>query len=561
VIRPWTDLRTGRHGKLPRGALQIALAIAVVCVPVIAQNKPAAASNAGSYRIAGTVVNVATGEPIQRAVVSALGQDQIHSIASVVSDAQGHFALEGLAAAKYPLSASKRGFRTALYDDHEGYNTAIVTGPDQDTTHLIFFLVPGAVLHGVVSGDGGDPVEGARVMLFEKPRHPTQDERFLQLEPATTDDTGAYEFGNLADGDYFVAVAAHPWYAVAMQRAGVNLPGNGASDAAAQLDAAYPITYFDSTTDEASAMAISLAKGSREEANINLHAVPALQFLVQPPRDQQDQNQFRPIMLRQSIFGVQVPTDMMATGDPTRPGLIGVAPGHYELEQGNPPHISELEATASGQIDPDSGSASAPVTGTLRMSAGGMPPEDIPLFLQPQEAAESHAKLTAHAHNGQFQFNSVVPGSWAVMVMSPSGVVPALSVQSGGTRHAANVFTVRDQPLNLVVTVGEETERIEGFARKEGKGFAGAMIVLVPKHLNNLEALARRDQADSEGSFSLRDVVPGQYTIVAIEDGWELDWMQPGVLTRYLPGGTAVTLNGSSGGDVHLAGPVAVQPR
>jgi len=102
--------------------------------PVIAQNKPAAASNAGSYRIAGTVVNVATGEPIQRAVVSALGQDQIHSIASVVSDAQGHFALEGLAAAKYPLSASKRGFRTALYDDHEGYNTAIVTGPDQDTT-------------------------------------------------------------------------------------------------------------------------------------------------------------------------------------------------------------------------------------------------------------------------------------------------------------------------------------------------------------------------------------------------------------------------------------------
>jgi hypothetical protein len=561
VIRPWTDLRTGRHGKLPRGALQIALAIAVVCVPVIAQNKPAAASNAGSYRIAGTVVNVATGEPIQRAVVSALGQDQIHSIASVVSDAQGHFALEGLAAAKYPLSASKRGFRTALYDDHEGYNTAIVTGPDQDTTHLIFFLVPGAVLHGVVSGDGGDPVEGARVMLFEKPRHPTQDERFLQLEPATTDDTGAYEFGNLADGDYFVAVAAHPWYAVAMQRAGVNLPGNGASDAAAQLDAAYPITYFDSTTDEASAMAISLAKGSREEANINLHAVPALQFLVQPPRDQQDQNQFRPIMLRQSIFGVQVPTDMMATGDPTRPGLIGVAPGHYELEQGNPPHISELEATASGQIDPDSGSASAPVTGTLRMSAGGMPPEDIPLFLQPQEAAESHAKLTAHAHNGQFQFNSVVPGSWAVMVMSPSGVVPALSVQSGGTRHAANVFTVRDQPLNLVVTVGEETERIEGFARKEGKGFAGAMIVLVPKHLNNLEALARRDQSDSDGSFSLRDVVPGQYTIVAIEDGWELDWMQPGVLTRYLPGGTAVTLNGSSGGDVHLAGPVAVQPR
>ena len=564
MMRIWTDLRTGRHGSLRRGLMrliQIALAIAVVGTPLVAQDKPATASNAGSYRIAGTVVNVATGEPIQRAVVSALGQDQIHSIASVVSDTEGHFALEGLAAAKYPLSASKRGFRTALYDDHEGYNTAIVTGPDQDTTHLIFFLVPGAVLHGVVSGDGGDPVEDARVMLFEKPRHPTQGDRFLQLESATTDDTGAYEFGNLAEGDYFVAVAAQPWYATAMHRAGGNSAVNGASDAAVQLDVAYPITYFDSTTDEASASAITLAKGSRAEADINLLAVPALHFLVQPPRNQQDQNQFRPIMLRQSIFGVQVPTDMMATGDPTRPGLIGVAPGHYELEQGNPPHISELDATASGQIEPDSGSATFTVTGTLKMSAGGMPPEEIPLILQPQEGAESHTKLIAHAHNGQFHFNSVAPGPWAVTVIGASGVVPALAVQSGSTARSGNEFAVHDQPLNLVVTLGEGTARIDGFARKDGKGFAGAMIVLVPKHLSNLEALARRDQSDSDGSFSLRDVVPGRYTIVAIEDGWELDWMHPGALARYLPGGTAVTLNGSSPGDVHLAEPVVVQPR
>ncbi len=544
--------------------LQIALAIAVVCVPVIAQNKPAATPIAGSYRIAGTVVNVATGEPIQRAVVSALGRDDNRSIASVVSDAQGHFVLEGLSAAKYPLSASKRGFRTALYDDHEGYNTAIVTGPDQDTTHLIFFLVPGAVLHGVVSGDGGDPVEGERVMLFKKPRHPTQGDRFLQLDSATTDDTGAYEFGNLADGDYFVAVAAQPWYAMAMHRAGGNSPGNGAIDAAAQLDVAYPITYFDSTTDETSATAISLAKGGREEADINLHAVPSLHFVVPPPRDQQDRNQFTPVMLRQSIFGTPIPAEVMFTTDSAHPGvkeLNGVAPGHYELALGNPPHIAELDATASGQVDLDSESAAVPVTGALRMSGGGMPPEEIPLILQPQEGTESHTKLIAHAHNGQFQFNAVVPGSWAVMAMGASGVVPALALQSGSTAHSGNEFTVRDQPINLVVILGEETARIDGFARKDSKGFAGAMIVLVPKHAGNLEALARRDQSDSDGSFSLRNVVPGQYTIVAIEDGWELDWMQPGVLARYLPGGTAVTVNDSSEDLVHLAGPVVVQPR
>jgi carboxypeptidase family protein len=577
VIRPWREVRTGRHGSLRPGLrslllprlmliclLHVALAIAAVRPPAVAQDKPATPSNGGSYRIVGTVINVATGEPIQRAVVSALGQDQTHSTASVVSDTQGHFAIEGLPAAKYPLSASKRGFRTALYDDHEGYNTAIVTGPDQDTTHLIFFLVPGAVLHGVVSADGGDPVEGARVMLFEKPRHPTQDERFLQLESATTDDTGAYEFGDLADGDYFVAVAAQPWYATAMHRAGGNLPGNGANDAGAQLDVAYPITYFDSTADEASAAEITLAKGGRMEANINLHAVSALHLGIPPPRDQLDKNQFHPIMLRQSIFGAQVPTDMMLTPDPTRPGgsqLIGVAPGHYELEQGNPPHITEMDATASGQIDSEAGSATVAVTGTLKMSAGGMPPEEIPVILQPQQGAESHAKQVATAQNGRFHFDSVAPGPWSVKVIGAGGEMPALAVESGGTAHGGNQVAVHDRPLDLVVTVGEGTTRVEGFARKDGKGFPGAMIVLVPKQANNLEALVRRDQSDSDGSFSLPDVVPGQYTIVAIEDGWELDWIHPGVLARYLPGGTAVTVNGSSGDIVHLAGFVAVQPR
>ncbi len=563
MMRIWADLRTGGHGSLRRGlmrVIQIALAIVVACAPVVAQNRPATASNDGSYRIAGTVVNVATGEPIQRAVVSALGEDENRSIASVVSDAQGHFALEGLPAAKYPLSASKRGFRTALYDDHEGYNTAIVTGPDQDTTHLIFFLVPGAVLQGVVSGDGGDPVEGARVGLFEKPRHPTQNDRIPPLETSVTDDTGAYEFGNLADGDYLVAVFARPWYAMYGPSGGS--ASNAVGDASAQLDVAYPITYFDSTTDEASATAISLAKGSREEVDINLHAVPALRIAVDAPR-REDGRLARP-ELQQIVFGAPIPAENVGIFARVNGGTTefnGVPPGHYELTVGDPPHIVELSATESRQVDSDSGSAMVAVTGTLRMQRGGMPPENAHIILWPQEGAASHANLDSDVHNCLFRFDGVAPGSWLVRVQNGGMLMPVLAVGAGSHAHAGNMFTVRDQPLNLVVTIGEGTARIEGFARKDGKGFAGAMIVLVPKHAANLEAMARRDQSDSDGSFSLRDVVPGQYTIVAIEDGWELDWVHPGVLARYLPGGTAVTLNGSSEGDVHLAGPVVVQPR
>jgi hypothetical protein len=65
-----------------------------------------------------------------------------------------------------------------------------------------------------------------------------------------------------------------------------------------------PVTYFDSTTDEASATPIALAGGSREEANINLHPAPALHLAVAAPR-KADGSVARP-ELRQTVFGTQI---------------------------------------------------------------------------------------------------------------------------------------------------------------------------------------------------------------------------------------------------------------
>ena len=87
------------------------------------------------------------------------------------------------------------------------------------------------------------------------------------------------------------------------------------------------------------------------------------------------------------------------------------------------------------------------------------------------------------------------------------------------------------------------------------------MVVLVPKNRSAFRSLVRRDQSDSDGSFALRDVVPGQYTVVAIQDGWELDWAQPEVLGRYLPRGVAVTITETSGKLIRLSEPVPVQAR
>lgn len=526
---------------------------------------PAPSSFVGPYTIAGTVVNAITGEPVQRALVSVLSEGDQREVASVESDAEGHFAVERLAAGKYPLIAAKRGYARSYYDEHVDLNTAIVTGPDEDTTHLTFHLMPHAILHGVVTADGGDPVESARVILFEKRQFPGSDEPIHERESAMTDDTGAYEFGDLAPGDYLVAVLAQPWYALHNR----NRASASGTDNNAQLDVAYPTTYFDSTTDEAAATPIALAGGSREEANLNLHAVPAIRLAVEAPR-RADGRLARP-ELTQMIFGVAEGVESVGFFDALQTGSTefdGVAPGHYEMTAGDPQRVLELNAAQSSTVDLNSGIGTVTVTGTVHRAGEAKGPAEAHLFLHPRGTTPSHANLTATVQNGQFHLEGVAPGVWTVTAEaggpypSINRIVPVLSISTEGVTHTGNVLKVQDKSLNVTVILGEEgTARVDGFARKGGRGFAGAMILLVPKDPAMLQILVRRDQSDSDGSFSLRNVLPGAYTVVAIEDAWDLDWTRPEVVARYLSKGTPATVTNTQDARLQLATPVAVQSR
>ena len=565
----------------------VALLLAWARLPAFAQSAPSASIRGSShpgglYRIAGRVVNAITDEPVRRAVVAVLAEADSRTIASVVSDNEGHFALEGLPAAKYQLTASKRGFRTAFYDEHEEYNSAIVTGPDQETENLIFRLVPVSSIHGVVTADGGDPVEGAEVMLFLKPQGHNPEERITEAGSAMTDDTGAYEFGNLAAGEYLLAVKAEPWYALHMHTAGrgSSRPSDGGAGDA--LDVAYPITYFDSTSDESAAKPIFLAGGYREQANISLHAVPAIHIAVEAPRAPDGSTGAAMPMLRQSIFGAKALYENAGpVVDPQQQTVEfgGMAPGHYEIQQGDPPRIAELDANSSQLIDPSLGTPTFTISGTLRDASGAEVPDTLVLSFNPLDSTQHRDQLLTTCIRGGFSFPVVLPGTWELRALSPARQLPIASMTVGNRTHSGNLLTVRDHPLNVTVTVSQPETRIQGFAwkdrvpgnaqrastsslaRKDGKGFAGAMVVLVPQNPGANMDRFRRDQSDSDGSFSLRDVAPGPYTVVAIEDGWGLDWARPEVIGRFLPRGIAVTITEQSGKSVSLSRPVPVQTR
>jgi hypothetical protein len=108
------------------------------------------------------------------------------------------------------------------------------------------------------------------------------------------------------------------------------------------------------------------------------------------------------------------------------------------------------------------------------------------------------------------------------------------------------------QPLELTIDASEGVGAITGTVLKADKPISGAMVVLVPQQIADNAPLFRRDQSDSDGTFILRDVVPGKYTAIAIQNGWDLEWGSPDVLRPYLASGIAVQINGNQKLDIKI---------
>jgi hypothetical protein len=488
------------------------------------------AQSPASYRVAGRVMNAATGAPVRAATVSLLNEDSTTVTATTLTDPEGNFSFDRVPPGKYPLTASKRGFRTSFYDEHEEFSSAIVTGPGQDTTHLAFQLKPGAVLYGVVSDDGGDPVEGASVMLFKSPSHPG--ERIAAVNTANTDDAGDYEFADLPDGTYFLAVQAQPWFAMHNLSAGGGTPS--------PLDVAYPITFFDTVIQETGAAPIPLEFGTRQEANISLHAVPAIHIRVMANANGSRSN----VGVHQVVFGVPIPaSDLESFGNNVQSATQAVvAPGKYVVTHGDPPRTVELDASSSAEIATDAGAPAFSVEGTVRSTAG-VPLDAGTVELDPGPDARGRAALNAPLEKGRFQIDGVASGKWSLTVSAGGATqttAAVVSIAEAGCAFSGNDFTLNDRPLNLAIVVSRSQAKVQGFAQRNGRPLPGAMIVLVPRDLRVFPSLARRDETDSDGSFSVRDVPAGKYTAVALADGWKLDWQRYEVIRRFLANGVSV---------------------
>jgi hypothetical protein len=139
---------------------------------------------------------------------------------------------------------------------------------------------------------------------------------------------------------------------------------------------------------------------------------------------------------------------------------------------------------------------------------------------------------TRFSEKGEFSFEPefLTPGNYAVLVMNgENSSISSLSA-TGAKVVGQTIQITGSTPIRLSIRLPRTLSRINGTARLNGHPLAGAMIVLIPENPQANLPLFRRDQSDSDGTFTLRDVVPGRYKIVGIENGWDLQWASPAVL-------------------------------
>ncbi|HEX8812045.1 MAG TPA: hypothetical protein VF742_08645, partial [Terracidiphilus sp.] len=327
---------------------------------------------------------------------------------------------------------------------------------------------------------------------------------------------------------------------------------------------AYPVTYYDGAMDESLAVPIPVKSGERVEADVALHAVPALHLTAPVAGQTGTRRQWPTTTMRQTILGnEQFGGQFVQQSVDAKSGEVefnGVAPGHYMVVEGNPPREMEFDATGNQQLDLSAGVPTFDVTIKARMADGSVLP--LPLELVLFSGNSTHRLSAQVDRNGEAVVSGVPAGEWNMEATGGTGVLGVVSVQTGTAEpRAESRVVVKDRPLAVNVVLAQGKTNVEGFAAKDGKNEAGVMIVLVPKNPGAQLLEFRRDQTDSDGSFSLNGTLPGEYTVVAIEDGWELEWAKPEVIGRFVKNGVAVTVPVSAPAVMKLSKPVAVQEK
>jgi uncharacterized GH25 family protein len=550
-----------------------------ICSSLSMAEAPLPAPPVTPYQITGVVVNSLTGTPVPRShLTPSLAQQnrgpkrQFPSSDGVDADERGRFSIALPSAGAWDLTVSAPGYVSEAYDQHDNYSSAIVLTATAPAMEIVFRLPPEASIRGLVLDEAGEAVRNARVgLLSREVQGPGQSaEQFRFRNSTQTDDRGAYEFANLIPGKYRVLVDAKPWYAASTQarRSGSSTTVESAQPLDPSLDVTYQQTWFPGVDDQAQAETIALRAGDDRRADFHLVPIPAIHLRIVPPSTEQNGNrsfQAFPALERVDTGGMGFGFAQSAVTNLPQ-GQVdvgGLAPGLYRVripQQNSEPRTALVEVTAGSARVLDMNAATVAVANvTVRLDGADSDERPFGVELIEAETGQHFPPLGGgrpfppNARRGppmrqarEISFQ-VPPGRYEVTLFG-RGEAYLTGISAQGAETSGRFVTLHDGEATLTLHTTSGRATVVGTAKTNGKPSVGAMVLLVPAGLDDPASLTAvvRDQTNTDGSFDLLNVIPGQYILIAIDHGWNVNWTDPSTLRGYLMQGIPLDIRGAA---------------
>jgi protocatechuate 3,4-dioxygenase beta subunit len=480
--------------------------------------------NAQSFRVAGVILNSETASPVRKARMTLTASGKTRTF---VSGNDGQFEFD-VPAGKYALTAEVRDF-LERYGRSPGsdFGISVVAGPGQKTDNLTFRWYPPATIWGTVTDQFGQPVEGAHVGLLRSVVLYGR-RRVYYYGSRYTDDRGQYYLGPILPGTYYITVTGAPWYA------GTAVPIFRGVNREKSNPAAYAAMYYPATHDPRAAAPFIVKPGQEGRADFTLDETHGVTVNV---HCEGGPNTKTLILMQEGVNGFQQPArqfSVYAGGT----AIPAVAPGRYAVrvsatENGNDLAAFRTIEVGSSDLDVNLTLKPAPsIAGTVEFKDPATRPPG-PVAIRFSFDVTGFVFSRTVSPNGSFSATNLSVGRTQVLGVSGDFVSDIFT--EDGTPHDGYFDLAPGPPVKIRVVASAATSRVKGFVKLNDQPLEGVIVVLAARDDSEKLANYRAFQTDSDGSFDIRGVRPGDYYFFAV-DAPELEWTDPAALRPHFAG-------------------------
>jgi len=485
--------------------------------------------------LAGSVVSVATGEPLKKVEVtlSSATQDTHDRPRTGLTDASGVFSLDHVVPGRYYLAVSREGYLAQQYgqkqDNGEDFGAVLSLTAGQKITDLIFRLQKTAVITGRVVDEDGDPIIRASVEVLRR-RVVNGSRRFEAMGSETTDDQGVYRIFGLPPGHYFVRVnPSGPNGSFRISTDDDERPPDPTS--------AYPVAYFPGTTDSSRASVLEVRAGDE---------IPRIDFFMTPqagtrtyrirghvtnalggqtegsitviafPRNSEETNSFGRFLAQPDRKTSNFTIEGLAPGSYTvaafsfGPQRSHSATQEIDITNSDVDSVSLVVthgAEISGRVVFEGQAASNSENLTVALESRN---PDLPYF------GSSQATVKA---DGSFAVPEVGDGTYSITVISNCHQCYLKSATASGVNLLAQHLTVASgsAPGNIELLYSANTGKASGtVAGADGLPVPGAYVMLLRDGGSpDAPSDSKETTTDQNGKFEIEGAPPGRYRAVA----------------------------------------------